>query len=117
MKLTRSSLTFSGLLLCLIALAVLARQPVGTVITGEVVKIVDGDTLHVLTEAKEQVKIRLAEIDTPERKQPYYQKAKQALADRVFRKTVAVEIIDWDRYGRGWTEKDAKYRYLSVLLV
>jgi endonuclease YncB( thermonuclease family) len=86
--------------LALFALSALARDPVGTVLTGDVVKIADGDTLTLLTADKEQVKIRLAEIDTPERKQPYYQKAKQALADRVFRETIAVEIIDWDRYGR-----------------
>jgi len=98
-KCKRHNLTVSGLLL-LCALSALAREPVGTILTGEAVKIVDGDTLHVLIEENKQVKVRLAEIDTPERKQPYYQKAKQALADRVFREILAVEIVDWDRYGR-----------------
>jgi len=98
-KLKSLHLTISGLLL-LCALSALAQEPIGTVLTGDVVKVVDGDTLHVLTQAKEQLKIRLAEIDTPERKQPYYQKSKQALADRVFRETIDVEIVDWDRYSR-----------------
>lgn len=110
------NLSISGLLL-LCALSALAREPVGTVFTGEVVKIVDGDTLHVLTQAKEQVKIRLAEIDTPERKQPYYQKAKQALADRVFRETIDVEIVDWDRYGRAVGKINLNGEHINAWMV
>ncbi len=75
-------------------------KPADSLVEGEVVRIADGDTLTLLTLEKEQVKVRLAEIDTPEKGQPYYQKAKQALADRVFRQNIQVEIVDWDRYGR-----------------
>ena len=53
-----------------------------------------------LTPEKKQVKIRLAEIDTPERRQPYGSKARQALADLTFQKDVAVLYVDTDRYGR-----------------
>lgn len=52
---------------------------------GRVVSIADGDTLTILT-GTQQVKIRLAEIDTPERKQPWGNRAKQALSDKVFGK-------------------------------
>jgi endonuclease YncB( thermonuclease family) len=75
-------------------------NPADTVLEGEVIKIADGDTLTLLTSDKRQVKVRLAEIDAPERGQPYGQKAKQALADKVFRQMVTVEIVDRDRYGR-----------------
>ncbi|MBC7134654.1 MAG: thermonuclease family protein, partial [Oceanibaculum nanhaiense] len=70
------------------------------IITGEVVAIADGDTLTLLTPAKQQIKIRLAEIDTPESRQPYGQKAKQALANLTFRKQVVANIQSTDRYGR-----------------
>ena len=71
---------------------------------GEVVGVADGDTVTVLTDNKIQHKIRLAEIDTPEKAQPYGQKAKQALSDYVFRKRVKVQVETTDRYGRivGW---------------
>ena len=38
-------------------------------LTGKVIAIADGDTLTVLSADQQQIKIRLAEIDTPER--PY----------------------------------------------
>ena len=67
---------------------------------GKVVKIADGDTLTLLTSSNQQVKIRLAGIDTPERKQPFGKRAKQALAKLAFQKQVLVEVEAKDRYGR-----------------
>lgn len=68
--------------------------------TGKVVAIADGDTFTLLTDEKEQKKIRLAEIDTPEKGQPYGQRARQVLSDLVFGKWVKVDQTDMDRYGR-----------------
>ncbi|MBT3094603.1 MAG: thermonuclease family protein [Candidatus Thiodiazotropha sp. (ex Lucina pensylvanica)] len=67
---------------------------------AKVIGITDGDTLKVLTSQKKQVKIRLAEIDTPERKQPWGNKAKQSLSDLTFQKMVTVQPVTTDRYGR-----------------
>jgi micrococcal nuclease len=39
-------------------------------------------------------------IDTPERAQPFGQKARQALAKKVFGKVVRVDDLGKDRYGR-----------------
>ncbi len=47
-----------------------------------------------------QVKVRLGEIDTPESKQPYGERAKQALSDLAFGKPARVVVQDTDRYGR-----------------
>ena len=47
-----------------------------------------------------QVKVRLGEIDTPESKQPYGQRAKQALSDLAYNKQARVVVQDTDRYGR-----------------
>lgn len=52
------------------------------------------------TSSKEKVKIRLAGIDTPEKKQPFGNKAKQALAKLAFQKQAIVEVETIDRYGR-----------------
>jgi endonuclease YncB( thermonuclease family) len=66
---------------------------------GRVVGITDGDTLTLLVD-RTQHKIRLAQIDTPERAQPWGNKAKRALSKKVHRKTVTVRVSDTDRYGR-----------------
>lgn len=66
---------------------------------GEAVAITDGDTFTLLTPERRQVGVRLAEIDTPERHQPWGNRARQGLAALVFRHTVVVEVVDTDRYG------------------
>ena len=78
---------------------------------AKVVGVSDGDTVNVLTDkpcnsgkncksGKIQYRVRLAEIDTPEKKQPYGSRSKQALSDLVFGRQVKVDTIDTDRYGR-----------------
>jgi endonuclease YncB( thermonuclease family) len=69
-------------------------------LVGEVVAIADGDTFTLLTLHKQEIKIRLAEIDAPENGQPYGAKAKRALSDLVFGKDVTVAVQTTDRYGR-----------------
>ena len=69
-------------------------------LAGRVVAISDGDTLTLLTPENSQVKIRLAEIDTPESAQPYGSKAKQALSSLAFNKQVTAKVETTDRYGR-----------------
>ena len=67
---------------------------------GKVVGISDGDTLTLLTPEKQQVKVRLGEIDTPESRQPYGTRAKQALSDLAYGKEARVVVQDTDKYGR-----------------
>lgn len=67
--------------------------------SARVVGIQDGDTITVLRGAQ-QVRIRLYGIDCPERGQPFYRRAREFTASQVFGKTVTVEVIEQDRYGR-----------------
>ena len=62
-------------------------------------KIVDGDTVHVFYQ--DQVyKIRLTEIDAPERDQPYGSNSTKYLKGLLKEGRVDVDISGTDRYGR-----------------
>jgi micrococcal nuclease len=68
---------------------------------AEVVAVMDGDTIKVLTSDKREIKIRLEHIDAPEKKQPFGQVCKSMLSDMVFGKTVYIRSQSRpDRYGR-----------------
>ena len=69
------------------------------VLRGNVINIVDGDTLDVQVGPGKH-RIRLAEIDSPERNQPWGDEAKQGLASKVLKQEVRIVVIDIDRYGR-----------------
>ena len=69
-------------------------------ISCKVVGVTDGDTLTVLCADNEQVKVRLAEIDAPEKAQPFGTRSKQALSDLCFGKQAEVAPQKTDRYGR-----------------
>ena len=77
-----------------------AQVHAADVLEGHVVAIADGDTFTLLTADKQQVKIRLAEIDAPESGQPYGNKSKQTLSNLIFGKDVRVAVQTTDRYGR-----------------
>lgn len=68
--------------------------------SGEVVHIADGDTIAVLNDAKDQVKIRLNGIDCPEAGQAYGNKAKEFTRKLVLGETVTVQSYDVDKYSR-----------------
>lgn len=69
-------------------------------VVGRVVGVTDGDTFTLLTEDHQQLKIRVAEIDAPERGQPYGTRSRQALAALIFGKDVRVEVQVVDNHGR-----------------
>ncbi len=97
----RSSALFSLARLVAAALLISASLGVtGREITGRVVAVADGDTATVLAAGNQQVKVRLAAIDAPERAQPFGTRSKQALSDLIFGKDVTVKVNDVDRYKR-----------------
>jgi endonuclease YncB( thermonuclease family) len=67
--------------------------------SGKVVAIADGDTLTVLTASMKQHRIRLAEIDAPEKHQPFGTKSK-SLSDFCFGKEAEISPRVKDRYQR-----------------
>lgn len=72
----------------------------GADIAGQVVGVVDGDTVDVVASGRERYRIRLISIDAPERTQPYGTRSKQALSDMVYGKQVSVVGHGKDMYGR-----------------
>jgi endonuclease YncB( thermonuclease family) len=67
--------------------------------TGKLVKVLDGDTVEVLHNGKAE-RIRLAQIDCPEKNQPFSQTAKRYVLDVAAHKIVTVQVETVDRYGR-----------------
>lgn len=101
----------SLLVVLLLPVVSFAKEPIRT-ITGIVVKVADGDTITVNAEGT-KVKVRLYGIDAPETEksnkrtgriskpgQPYGEEAYRALANKVFRKQVKLDVMDIDRYRR-----------------
>jgi endonuclease YncB( thermonuclease family) len=68
-------------------------------LAGRVVAIQDGDTLTVLV-SRQQIKVRLLDIDAPERKQPFGQRSRQSLAELCAKREATVLSTGEDRYGR-----------------
>jgi endonuclease YncB( thermonuclease family) len=64
-----------------------------------VVGISDGDTITV-SDGLRQTKVRLAEIDAPEKRQAFGGRSKQSLASLCFQKEALIESQGKDRYGR-----------------
>ncbi len=80
----------------LIALCSLAHAD----FSGNVIAIVDGDTIDVLLDEKQKVRVRLADIDAPESHQAFGSRSRQHLASLVFRQQVRVVDKGVDKYGR-----------------
>lgn len=85
---------FIAFLIALCPAVCLAEQ------TCKVVGVSDGDTITALCAGNAQLKVRLAEIDAPEKKQPFGMRSKQALSDLCFGKQAEIVPQTKDRYGR-----------------
>lgn len=67
------------------------------ILFGRVVGITDGDTLTVLV-AKRQVKVRLADIDASEARQPFGTRSRQSLPALCFNMQARLEATGVDRW-------------------
>ena len=99
-------------LLVLFPFLVQAQEPIRTE-EGIVKKVVDGDTVRIITLEDAEHRVRLYGIDAPEKAkidrrtgivskpgQPYGGEAYRALESKVLGKEVKVQIMDIDRYRR-----------------
>lgn len=69
-------------------------------LAGKVIGISDGDTLKLLTSDRQQVKVRLSQIDAPESRQAFGNQSRQELARICFGKSAFLDVEGEDRYGR-----------------
>ena len=104
------------LLFLLISLTTLFSQ---TTLKAKVIGIKDGDTVVVLDSLNNQITLRLAEVDCPEKSQPFGTKAKQFTSDQIYLKTIKYVVTDTDRYGRNiaMIYYDTDNKYLSAEII
>ena len=85
---------------------VIATQPAwAETLAGTVSAVLDGDTLVIQDAAKKRHTVRLAEIDAPEPKQPFYVQSARSLASLCHRKSAQVE----------WSERDSRKRPIAYV--
>lgn len=85
--------------------------------TGKVIKIKDGDTIVVLDSLNNQITLRLAEVDCPEKVQAYGNKAKKFTANEVGSKMVTYKVESKDKYGRSIAKVFYNGKYLSKEII
>ena len=81
-------------------LPLVASAAMGQTLFGTVTRVVDGDTVAFKVHNGPIEKVRLADIDTPERDQPWGSEATTALRQWSMSKPARIEVVDTDRYGR-----------------
>lgn len=87
------------LLLLAVLLAFACHADRNPVLPGEVVSVVDGDTVDVRLQSG-VIRVRLHAVDAPERGQAHGESARQALSNLVLGRAVDLEPFEQDRYDR-----------------
>lgn len=88
-----------------------------------VVGISDGDTLTARcpttdqAHPHQQIKVRLAEIDAPEKGQPFGQRSKEHLSDLCYRAEATIRPTTTDRYGRTVARVECRGQDASLAMV
>ena len=92
--------------LCLLVAAwAIALPALADTLRGVVIGVIDGDTVlfkpdHTGARSRVLLKIRLADIDAPEKDQPYGDAATRGLTARVLNQRVEIDTVATDAYGR-----------------
>ena len=76
------------------------KKLVGDTLRGRAVKVQDGDTFDFLYGDNEKQRVRVAQMDAPEKSMPFGQKSKERFTELVMGKEIALVVNTVDRYGR-----------------
>jgi endonuclease YncB( thermonuclease family) len=93
-----------------------AADPEGAPPEARVVAIHDGDTLSVRS-GDETLRVRLAQIDAPERGQPWGRRAREALARLAAGRSARLVVVDRDDYGRSVADLYVGEAFVNEALV
>lgn len=88
------------------AVAAYSGLALAGIAVGAVTGIADGDTFYMQIDGI-STRVRLAEIDAPEKKQPFGRRSEQSLRELVGKQAVTVTWSKSDRYGRPIVQVDA----------
>ncbi|OTQ73217.1 nuclease [Gilliamella apicola] len=83
-----------------IALFFIVINQVHADLNGKIVKVIDGDTVDILTPEKQKIRVRLLDIDAPESRQAYGNASKKYLASLIAGKSVFIKENKKDIYQR-----------------
>jgi micrococcal nuclease len=101
-QVVKTMFTF-GMPALLLATPAVAKAPLPPEQSCLVVGVSDGDTITArcgVFGSYKQLKVRLSEIDAPEKAQPFGQRSKEALSDVCFNAQATLKPVSLDRYGR-----------------
>lgn len=79
----------------------------------KVTKVYDGDTF--LTNRRKRP-VRLDDVDTPEKRKPDYQKAKQELSELILDNYINVDTVARDKFGRPIAKVKVGTRYVNKVM-
>ena len=80
-KITKTCLV---IFICLINVHCHAQESSSSILYAKVIRVVDGDTIYLKNKEHGKLKIRLADIDAPEKDQPYGDEATNILKKMIF---------------------------------
>lgn len=89
----------SSIFIIALSMSFLSADASESSFSGRVVRILDGDTIEVMHD-QNPVKVRLKDIDCPERRQAFGTRSKQRTAELCFEKVVSIVTSGHDRYQR-----------------